>query len=401
MKTINILFYVPYLSQENGGIRQYAAGLLNLLSNFPNHYKFFVLHENSDPLILETIESNQNLILVKTDHFSISIQNRIFERICNIFIFVVNFLFRKNIKKRINDPLRKLVSNLNIDIIHCPYQFIPNLNDVRLICTLHDVQELHFPQFFNSEERAYRAVNYKKFIDKSDVVIVSYEHVKQDIVKFFQKNENDVQVVLLKMNNLWFKRFDMAHITKTDLKLPFDDFLFYPANMWLHKNHKNLIEAIKLLKDKHSIVNIVLSGDHNSENGEYIKELILQYNLQNQIKLVGILEESELFYLYRRSRGVVIPTLYEAGSFPLVESIFLGVPVICSNVTSLPETIGDDKFTFDPYQIENIAEKVEELWTNEAFRESSRQNCYMQQLSLIETNAEVALMAIYDNLIEN
>ena len=96
--------------------------------------------------------------------------------------------------------------------------------------------------------------------------------------------------------------------------------------------------------------------------------MIHQYNLQNQFTLVGIVNEAELYNLYKNSQGVVIPTLYEAGSFPLVESILMEIPVICSNITSLPETIGNQEFIFDPNSVENIAKKIELLWINENYR---------------------------------
>ena len=63
-----------------------------------------------------------------------------------------------------------------------------------------------------------------------------------------------------------------------------------------------------------------------------------------------------------------MPTLYEAGSFPLMESILMGIPVVCSNVTSLPETIGDNQFVFDPNNINDIAEKIIKIWDDENYR---------------------------------
>lgn len=169
--------------------------------------------------------------------------------------------------------------------------------------------------------------------------------------------------------------------------------------MWPHKNHKNLVKSIKLLKEKGIVVNVVLSGDSNSKNGDIVKEMIHQYNLQNQFTLVGIVNEAELYNLYKNSQGVVIPTLYEAGSFPLVESILMEIPVICSNITSLPETIGNQEFIFDPNSVENIAKKIELLWINENYRNASILNNQKQQRRLIETNAEKMILSIYNKLV--
>jgi len=399
MKSKNILFFIPDLNQESGGIRQYAAGLLTIISTLPREYRIYVLSNGNDPVILEIIQSSVNLELVTTYAYRASIFRKILNKIYNINVVIFNEIFKKKLTKRFYNPIAELILKLKIDIIHCPYQFIPEVKNVKLICTMHDVQELHFPSFFAPEERAHRAINYNDFIKRADVIIVSFEHVKQDILEFFQKDDDAVKVVLLKMNNLWFNKYIKAANNISNLKLSFSKYIFYPANMWPHKNHKNLVKSIKLLKEKGIVVNVVLSGDSNSKNGDIVKEMIHQYNLQNQFTLVGIVNEAELYNLYKNSQGVVIPTLYEAGSFPLVESILMEIPVICSNITSLPETIGNQEFIFDPNSVENIAKKIELLWINENYRNASILNNQKQQRRLIETNAEKMILSIYNKLV--
>jgi glycosyltransferase involved in cell wall biosynthesis len=322
------------------------------------------LHNDNDPIILDIIKSNVNLKLITTNSYTLSFFKKIIYKTHNKLALIINAIFSSQQKMHFYESLNELIKTFKIDIIHCPYQFIPTIENVKLICTMHDVQELYFPAFFTPDQRAHRAVNYNKYIKNADAIIVSYKHVKEDILNFFQKQESSVHVVLLKMNNLWFKKYQNDSTLDLNFKLPFSKYLLYPANMWIHKNHKNLVEAIKLLKDKGIIINIVFTGDYRSKNGEHIQELIELYHLQNQVKIVGIVSEIELYGLYKNTWGVVIPTLYEAGSFPLVESILMEIPVICSNVTSLPETIGNEDYIFDPRSIQSIADKMEELWTS-------------------------------------
>ncbi len=93
--------------------------------------------------------------------------------------------------------------------------------------------------------------------------------------------------------------------------------------------------------------------------------------------------------------GVVVPSLYEAGSFPLMESIFLNVPVICSNVTSLPDTIGDDDFIFDPTDSSSLKNKLKQLWLDENFRKKSLANSLIQKQKLSETGALNKILRAY------
>ena len=84
--------------------------------------------------------------------------------------------------------------------------------------------------------------------------------------------------------------------------------------------------------------------------------------------------EGDLISLYKNSSLVVIPTLYEAGSGPLYEAMRYGVPVICSNVTSLPDTVGSDDFLFDPKNINELKSKIILGFSDEDFRRRNIEN---------------------------
>ena len=262
------------------------------------------------------------------------------------------------------------VLNLILIIFNCtcPHKYIPHSRKAKLIVTLHDVQELHFPENFSPEERAYRATTYLALLRKADQVIVSYEHIKKDLIKYFNINSKKINVLLLNMINLWIDKFlgkDIVDVTP--LGLP-ESFLLYPANTWLHKNHLRLMYAIAEAKEKHDIkINIVCTG-HKNEHFREIENLVTQLNIADQVFFTGVVEEKVLYSLYKTCRGVIIPTTYEAGSFPLYESILLNIPVVCSNVTSLPETIGQNEFVFDPFKVEEITNLMIKLWNDNIFR---------------------------------
>jgi glycosyltransferase involved in cell wall biosynthesis len=90
----------------------------------------------------------------------------------------------------------------------------------------------------------------------------------------------------------------------------------------------------------------------------------------------------------------VIPSLYEAGSFPLIEAMQIGAPVVCARTTSLPGTIGDDRFVFDPRNRESMVDKVLSLVGDRAFREDNRLNSQKRA----EWMQEVELGAEYEKL---
>ena len=100
---------------------------------------------------------------------------------------------------------------------------------------------------------------------------------------------------------------------------------------------------------------------------EYITILkkMLKLGLKNSVKFLGIVPEEDLIGLYKNSELVVIPTLYEAGSGPLYEAMRYNVPVICANTTSLPDTINNPKYVFNPNDVNNLSVLIIKMLTDD------------------------------------
>lgn len=366
---MNILIYIPDIKQADGGIRQYSVGLLKLLST--DHFnKYFIYHNNNDPEVIAIVTMGEQLVLVTDRDIVIKKEYYFLRKLKGLKRKTFQVLNWKSSETNLTFADR-LCMLYDIDIIHCPYQFIPQTKKSKLITTLHDVQELHFPEYFSAEARAHRATAYLDFLRRADKVFVSYDHVKRDIVKYFDVPDERIGILLLNMEQLWFDKLSKHDIADTTmLDIP-DQFLLYPANTWKHKNHLRLIKAIYFAKEHFdTTINLVCSG-HQNEHFLEIQQLINELDLSRQVVFTGVLDEKILYSLYQHARGVIIPTTYEAGSFPLYESILMKRPVVCSNVTSLPETIGSDEFVFDPFKIPDIADKMMKLWSDETFRNTN------------------------------
>ena len=111
------------------------------------------------------------------------------------------------------------------------------------------------------------------------------------------------------------------------------------------------------------------------------------------------LPETELYWLYKNCSLVVVTTLYEAGSFPLLEAMSLNVPVICSSVTSLPETIGDSRFIFDPLNIEQMGELITETLNDEKLRIDNIKNSKTRIENLITINTFSYILNLWREVI--
>ncbi len=271
--------------------------------------------------------------------------------------------------------LIKMIIKEAPDIIHFPLQTIQLWNTpFPKVISLHDLQHKYYPKFFKKNELEYREKYYKLSAKLSDGIVVSFRHVKRDIRKFYGIDSSKIFVTGLGIDNRFvnIKEIPFPEINK-ELKIP-KDYILYPAQTWPHKNHINLLKALLFLKQKGIIINCVCTGRKNDFFYKRINNFILQHKMGDQIYFTDFVPVEILKTLYKNAKAVVIPTLYEAGSFPLFEAISLEIPVICSNVTSLPDTIKNKKFIFNPRNVKEIAEKILKIVFDKKYREENISN---------------------------
>jgi len=389
---LNILIFIPNLDKTKvGGIWQYSVALINtVVEDRENRYFIYLNHPDDE--ILGIISKSENMQLVNN---AAVLHVPLKEKIKRKFRKYSNKLFGRQAPPI--SALDLICEEFEIDIVHCPYQFLPNTSKTKRIVTLHDVQEIHLPEFFTAEDRLYRADVHLQLVRSADCVLVSYNHVKNDLLKYFNADPDTIRVVLLDMKNLWIERA----VEKAPACYPQFPFLLYPANVWMHKNHLGLGKAVLYVRNTFNVeIRIVCTGGNKEPWFQTVATYLQENNLEDNFIFTGSVTEGELLWYYKHCRAVVVPTLYEAGSFPLVESILLQVPVICSNVTSLPETIGDLKFLFNPTDTRDMGSSLHRIWTDDSFLEESRANTVIQTPKITSTGALKILKETYKNIMK-
>jgi glycosyltransferase involved in cell wall biosynthesis len=245
------------------------------------------------------------------------------------------------------------------------------LTEIPSIYHPHDLQHVHLPQLFGSRVRRTRDVQYSAFCAQAKVVAVAASWVRDDLVSNFGVPRNKIAVIPLAPSISC-----QAGPTEADCEsvrhrysLP-RQFAFYPAQTWRHKNHIGLLEAVARLRSEDGLaVPLVFSGHMNEFYASIVKRCT-ELALSDSVQFLGYVKPLELSCLYRLCRCVVVPTKFEAASFPVWEAFAAGRPVACSNVTSLPEQAGDAAIVFDPDDCVEMAEAVRQLWTDETLRKT-------------------------------
>ena len=281
--------------------------------------------------------------------------------------------------------------SLGCDVMHFPTQEY-TLCAVPSVYNPHDLQHLHFPQFFTPSHVAWRETVCPAACHIAKAVIVNSQWVKEDVTQRYGiAPPSKVQVIPEAPPTLLTPEpsiDDMKRISKR-YGLP-ERFAFYPAVAWPHKNHLRLLDALAHLRDHRGlIVPLVCTGalhedppasallprpaeGHAASHWPKIKTQLARLDLVDQVHFVGLVPEEDLRGLYRLARCLVLPTLFEANSLPIFEAWVDGTPVACSNVTALPEQVMDAGLIFNPFDPIAIADTIARLFTDDDLCEELR-----------------------------
>lgn len=395
-------FYLADIKQSDGGIFQYSIYLLKMLLKCEEIENITIfLNKNQKKDIIPLVDGKATNIVICNKSRYKAILRRISE------FWFTRFYMREKPQPLfmklhvLFNPDRRFFNRFKLDVLHVPKQHSPVYRlKYPVVISMHDVQHLHFPQFFTPLQRIHKSIRYHISIQEADGIIVSFPHVKNDIIKYFCDAKVKVKVCPVPLNEDWISGEatpeDVIR-SKFSLKEPF---ILTPAATWEHKNHGAVLEALRILKKQGHTVYWIATG-HKTSYFSTIARKIEEYGLSEEVTFTGVVSDSDLRALYALASLVIIPTKYEAGSGPLFEAIRYNVPVICSNVTSLPDTIGNKEFVFDPDNYGMIAKLIMKGISDQDFIEKNKKNSMQRLQYFREMEYSAIFMEAYKWAIES
>ncbi len=146
------------------------------------------------------------------------------------------------------------------------------------------------------------------------------------------------------------------------------DYLFYPAQFWAHKNHVNLLLALKLLQSRFDrpLSVAFVGADHG--NLAHVKATVDRLGLTDRVHFLGFVPREDLIDLYKEAFALSYVTFFGPENLPPLEAFALGCPVIASDVSGAREQLGDAVLFVDPTSPEQMAEAVVRLASEDGLR---------------------------------
>lgn len=254
-------------------------------------------------------------------------------------------------------PVKLVVDTPKPDVFYAPVHYAPRYCPVPLVVGIMDLSYIHFPELFKPID-LYKLKNWTAYsVNKAQGVIAISQSTKSDILKTYDIDPQKVHVVYPGINKF-----------KTTMKGSYgikDEYILYVGTLQPRKNIVRLIEAFKKVKSDGSGVTglqLVIVGKKGWLYDEILgkaKEL----GIEKDVVFTGFVPDSQLPLLYANAKCFCFPSLYEGFGFPVLEAMQYGCPVVASNVSSLPELVGDAGVLVDPQSVDSIAQGLKEVLT--------------------------------------
>ena len=295
-----------------------------------------------------------------------------------------------------NYVLPGLLKKYNIDLLFAPNVLIPivKIGKTKTIVVVHDVIFKIYKEYYPFFYRQYLSVFLPAVFKKSDMVLTVSEHSKTDIVKYYNVPPQKIDVVhntaSIKFNvdNSFDIRLD-SHKLK---ELP-EKFILYVGVIEKRKNITGLLKIIDILKKRGSNIKLVLVGRPGYDFGSIKPEIEAR---NDTVRYFNFLNDDEIRFIYHNAFAFVFPTFYEGFGIPPLEAMQIGLPVLTSNTSSLPEVVGNGGLMHNPDDYLGFAEDILRLDNEEDFYLEMKSRAFKQSKKINIKDTTEKLVGIFN-----
>jgi glycosyltransferase involved in cell wall biosynthesis len=326
------------------GIGTYVRNLVRHLARIDRETTYFLLCEPSDAPTLRDLAGN--------------------------FTPVVENAPGYGLREHLSIPAQ--LRRLGADLFHSPHYVLPLLCRTPSVVTVHDCIHLLFPEYLPSR----LALSYARYmmgsaVRRSAMVLTVSEASRRDILSFYPDADPDrIHVVPNGIDPALLEDPGEEEMERVRERYRIRErFVLYAGNIKPHKNLARLIAAFGLLRQRPGFddVKLLIIGDEVNRYPS-LRRAMETAGARQDVRFFGFVPERTLAALYRMAAVFAFPSLYEGFGLPPLEAMACGTPVVTSNVSSLPEVVGDAALLVDPTSVEDIAGGIERVLSDEALR---------------------------------
>lgn len=258
-----------------------------------------------------------------------------------------------------------------------------------------------FPEVFKEREFELREQVLKAVLPKAFAVIADSDTGADKIAQWYGVDRSRLHVIpfLPSAGVRAYARgvkLSSPNTVREKYQLP-EDFFFYPAQMWSHKNHQYLFEGLAELKIRYGLSPAIALGGSDKGNMDYLHRSANSLGIGDQVFFLGFVEDCDIPALYEGARALVMPSYFGPTNLPPLEAALLGCPVIYSDLPSFRNQMKDAALYCDLNQPESLAEHLRTVLQDEVVVKRLKSAGYELTKNLINEDGKTELKGIFES----
>ncbi len=270
--------------------------------------------------------------------------------------------------------------------------------DMPYVANVWDVQhrlQPFFPEVSAEGIWIKREQFYSQFLRRAAYCVTGAEANKEAIGKIYGIPDSRLRVIPLPAPAFALS----APPSQLDVREKFGivgDYVFYPAQFWPHKNHANLILALKWLKEEQGVeLTLVLCGSDKG-NLEYVRSFASKHGMETHVRFLGFVSNEELVALYRSAAALTFLSYFGPDNLPPLEAFALGCPAILAEMAGARDLYGDAAILVDPSSPVDIGRAIHRVLSDAAVREKLKEAGLVRSRRWTSSHCMASLFALFD-----
>ncbi len=269
----------------------------------------------------------------------------------------------------------------NLQLLHAPVNILPLGLPCPGVVTIHDLAVLRFPELFRPARRIYQQALIRQSVQRAALIIAVSEHTRHDLIDLLHVPEERIRVI----PPILEERFSLPCSAETlnqfrQRRQLSEPIILCLATLEPRKNIGQLLQAYHLLKREVQLPHMLILAGAKGWYYHTLTEQVRALGLEESVRFVGYVPEEEKILWYHAADLFVYPSRYEGFGLPVAEAMACGLPVVTSNVSSLPEVVGDDAgfgkraaLTVAPNDTEALAHAMQQALYDPSLRQLLRE----------------------------
>ncbi len=360
-----------------------SGGIFQELSSFLK--KFYELSKNFNTEFevvtnVKKLDFHADLKNIKINYFNLNLFQRTIHHLFNFNIFFkkIKNLFR--IKSKFEIFLEK--NNFDFIIFTSTSQYSLYLQKTNYCLWVQDVDHreyLEFPEVGEIDLFLWKEKIYENSIKRASIIITGCEIIKNRICDYYKVSKKRI-VVINQEPSLSIQKFKKIFSENSSLNIEFkkkyeinNDYIFYPAMYFPHKNHKLILDSLKIINSKDLNLSAVFCGHDKG----YLQNLIdysKKISINDKVKFLKFIPDEEIPYFYVNSIALVMPTLMGPNNIPPWEAFSLKVPVFYSKLDDISLVLKDAAYYFDPLDPKSLSTGIIRFYKDKDFFDNLKEN---------------------------